>query len=166
MPNGFENGASAPKGDGNVGDTIGNRDSGESRLDSSQIFGFKELGQKGSDTAANDTADSTETTEAGQEGDKVKITDKAADQVDSFDNSDHAAGVSDHLNNASLLMDKIKGTDQEDNANKVRQEMGELMGESAAKITGDKSFGKSLGEAVGNGHYDVIKQAVGAATKK
>jgi hypothetical protein len=160
MPNGFENGASAPKGDGNVGDNMGKHDSGESRrLDSSEIFGFKELGQKGSDTTGNKISEGTE---AGQEGDKVKL----SEQVEDFDKADHAAGVSDHLDNASQHLDKLKGTDQEGNAKNVLQEMGELMGKSAAEITGDKELGKSLGDSVGKGQFDAIKQAVGAAGKK
>lgn len=163
MPNGFENGASAPKGDGNVGDNIGKHDSGESRrLDSSEIFGFKELGQKGTDTPANKASEGKEGTEAGQEGDKVKL----SEQVEDFDKADHAAGVSDHLDNASQHLDKLKGTDQEGNAKNVLKEMGELMGKSAAEITGDKGFGQSLGDSVGKGQFDAIKQAVGAAGKK
>lgn len=166
MPNGFENGASAPKGDGNIGDNMGKHDSGEGRrLDSSEIFGFKELGQKGSDTPANKATESvkgTEGTEAGQEGDKVKL----SEQVEDFDKADHAAGVSDHLDNASQHLDKLKGTDQEGNAKNVLKEMGELMGRSAAEITGDKELGRSLGDSVGKGQFDAIKQAVGAAGKK
>ena len=163
MPNGFENGANAPKGDGNIGDNSGKHGAGEGGLDSSQIFGFKELGQKGSDTTANKIAEGSE---AGKEGDKVKITDKADEQIKDFDKADHAAGVVDHLDNASQHLEKLKGTDEEGSANKVLKEMGELMGKSAAEITGDKGLGQSLGESVGKGNFDAIKQAVGAAKKQ
>lgn len=159
MANGFENGGNTSKGADNVGDSIGKHGAGESGLNSVDILKHDQK----SDIPANKIAEGSE---AGKEADKVKITDKADEQVDSFDKADHAAGVSDHLDNASQHLDKLKGTDQEDNAKNVLKEMGELMGKSAAEITGDKGLGQSLGESVGKGNFDAIKQAVGAAKKQ